>query len=35
MNQAYLQMVIAQGAATGDASFVDVLYMCCCRGERL
>lgn len=30
-NQAYLAMCIAQGARTGDASFVDVLFMCCGR----
>lgn len=28
-NQQYLQMCIEQGARTGDASFVDVLSMCC------
>lgn len=28
-NQQYIQMCIEQGARTGDASFFDVLFMCC------
>lgn len=29
LNQMYVQMCIEQGAVTGDASFSDVLFMCC------
>ena len=28
-NQAYLKMCIEQGGVTGDASFVDALFMLC------